>query len=130
MSTRERLAEFLKRLGKGQKVQKIKALNSGIGNIGAMHGDIHNDNGGKDRAILEQAKNVQYSLDVLVSELEKFHNQVERKDAYLKEVLDKRDLRIDDLIEMIRIQNEAIISQNARIQERADRLMGVLESKM
>ncbi len=98
---------------KGHTVQKIGSISGEVkGVVGTVHGDYHS-NGGKDRAILEQEKNVQYSLDVLVSELQRFHDQLERKDAYLRELVDmghKREAeharRVDELVAVINKQQE------------------------
>lgn len=107
----------------GEKIQKIGSISGGaVGNIGEMHGDLHT-NGGKDRAIVEQEKNVQYSLDVLTSELQKFHEQLERKDVYIKEIIynndirhSEKDKRIEDLTtELIRITDKIIDVLNSKV---------------
>ncbi len=114
---------------KGRISQKIGPVSGGIGNIGEIHGDYNNNNGGKDRAIVEQEKNVQYSLDVLMMELQRYHAQLERKDVYLRELIEagyKRDAenarRIDELLSVITEQHRAA-------QARTDKLIDLLGVK-
>ncbi len=117
---------------RGVQQTNISGDNAGIGSIGQMSGgsvDIHH-NGGKDRAIVEQEKNVQYSLDVLTTELQKFHEQADRKDEYIREIVkasfernEEYVKRVDDLIKLI-------VAQDQRIQARADRMFDIMEKKL
>ncbi len=108
---------------KGKSVQKIGSISGEVnGVVGNVHGDYHS-NGGKDRAIIEQEKNVQYSLDVLTSELQRFHEQLERKDVYIRELIYNNDLRhsekdrrIEDLTtELIKITDKVIDLLNKKL---------------
>lgn len=112
----------------GRTAQKVRRVGHVKGVVGAMHGNIQNfDNGGKDRAIQGLEKSTESIFSLLLKELKSYHEQEERKDNYLREVVrksfernEKKDIMIMRLIEMV-------ISQDARIQDRADRLFNLVE---
>lgn len=95
---------------------------SGGSVVGEIHGDYHS-NGGKDRAIVEQEKNVQYSLDVLTMELHRYHEQLERKDVYIKEIIYNYDMRCAEKDKLI----EDLARELAKI---SDKIIDMLNAKM
>ena len=107
---------------------------NGSGNIvGQIHGDIHTD-GGKDAAIAALHEKSGDCLEVLRDELNQFHAKLERKDAYIREILSdsfarnqENMQRIDKLINMIALQNDKMHDHVGRIQEQNDRLFVLLE---
>ncbi len=107
---------------KGKSVQKIGTISGEVnGVVGTVHGD-YNSNGGKDRAIIEQEKNVQYSLDVLTSELQKFHDQLERKDVYIRELIHNNDLRHSE-------KDKRIEDLTAEVIKMADKIIEMVNKK-
>jgi hypothetical protein len=137
---------------KGINVQKmgdvsINNSGNGVGQIGQNNGGnitITTNNGSKDKVIEQQDEQVKKSYDTLVDQLNRFHETMSSKEEYAQ----KQDLYIASIIknsyirnernmqridETIRQQNEIIKMmgiQNEKTQERADRLLTLLENSL
>lgn len=113
---------------KGRTAQKVRRVGDVKGVVGAMYGDVKNyGNGGKDIAIQELGKNAQDTHNMLLHELQQYHDQLERKDNYIREVVKKSFSRNEEKDHIIMKLIEVLISQDARIQDRADRLFSLIE---
>lgn len=124
------MAENVKKksLTAARAVQKMGRVRDVKGVVGVMHGDVKNyDNGGKDRAILELEKISNDTLKVLLQELQSYHANMERKEDYIREVVRKSFERNEEKDRMIMKLIDAVMAQDARIQERADRLFALVE---
>jgi plasmid maintenance system antidote protein VapI len=131
---------------KGNNTQQIKDISDNRGFIGQMHGGnntFHTDEG-KDKVIEIQGGQVKDILNLLYKELTKFHDKLERKDNYITEIVKKSYNRNEEnmkrLDENIRLITEnsrqmgdlihIIALQNEKIQQRADKLMDILDRKL
>lgn len=121
-----------------------------IGVVGQVHGDFHNDTG-KDKVIETQEQQIFRMFEAFMEELRGFHGYIQRQDDYIKRQDDHLDSivkksylrnernmeRMDGMIDqqntLIGQQNELIKiidRQNQKVQERADRLLDLLEKKL
>jgi transcriptional antiterminator len=113
--------------------------------IGEMSGGIfHHSDEGKNQVIEKQEQQILQIFETFLTELRQFHEYIVRQDDYIKKqddhlnnIVSKSYLRnernmerIDKLIEqqnsLLKILNE----QNEKTQDRADRLLALLEKKM
>lgn len=125
-------------MAKGRKKKKMALCGcntSGIGRIERVSGgsvSVHNDR----EAAKIQGNRADNILELLYNELHEFHNKLERKDMEIETIVsncynrnEAQMERIDKLISIIVSQNETIIKQDKKNQERADALMQALENK-
>jgi heme-degrading monooxygenase HmoA len=112
-----------------------------IGNKEINH--IHPDEG-KDMVIEKQEQQVEYMFKTLLEELRGFHGISERRDEYVKKqdeyiariikhsyLRNEENMkRIDKLIEQQNTLIQMFALQNEKTQDRADRLLVLLEKKM
>jgi transcriptional regulator with XRE-family HTH domain len=130
--------------------QKIGTIHSNHGVVAQVGGDFHND-AGKDQLIDEQKKEVGLMFETLLAELHGFHDiskrrdeYVTKQDAYIADIvkhsylrnqanmerIDANMCRIDKLIEQQNTLIAMIDRQGEKTQERADRLLDLLEKKL
>lgn len=88
-------------------VQNFGDINDNSGFVGMAGGDVHN-NAGRDRTANEQKK----QLDVLIGEVQRFNDQLERKDVCIKEMVGIID------------------RQNQKMLEYSDRMLSLLEKNL
>jgi hypothetical protein len=124
------------------------------GNADSVTGDkheTHHHNGGKDIAIDELQNKDRQMLQTLIDQLDRFHHVGERRDDYVQKqdewitriikqsyLRNKENMeRIDKMYEQQSVvlgqQNkliELIVEQNKKTQDRADRLLTLLENKL
>jgi hypothetical protein len=135
--------EMLRPLTINQQKSHIEGCNGGIGQVAGGHVEIHHDEG-KDKFIEKQEEQVSKSYLILCEELKQFHHELERKDEYLKSIVAKsfhrNEQNLERIDQSIRIINEntsqmseiikIIALQNEKIQDRADKLMEILNRKL
>jgi enamine deaminase RidA (YjgF/YER057c/UK114 family) len=137
---------------KGKNVQKIEKIEDNHGIVGHVAGGVNiHHNEGKDEVIEEQKKEVTKMFEALLEELHGFHavskrrdDYVVKQDAYIASIIKHSYLRneenmkrMDKLFEqqniLIQQQNNLISlvdRQNQKVEERADRLLDILEKKL
>lgn len=136
--------EMLKK-GSIQKAGDIDARgNRGFaGNMSGGVYTLHNDEG-KDKVIEKQEQQVLHMFEAFMVELRGFHEYTQRQDDHLDNIVKKSYLRnernmerIDKLFEqqknLIEQQNsliQLISNQNERTQQRADKMIDLLEKKL
>lgn len=124
--------------------QTMGDVHSNRGFVGQMHGGTFNNNGGIDRVIEKQEKEVSQMFETLLSELHSFHEISKRRDEYVvkqdeyissivkhsflrnRENMERIDKLVEQQNDLIRVMAE----QNKRTQEQADRLLDLLEKKL
>lgn len=112
--------------------------------VGQMHGGTFNQDAGKDQVIEKQEKEVSQMFSTFTSELNDFHainkrrdEYMEKQDAYIASIIKHSYLRnrenmerIDKLAEQQTELIQMVAEQNRRMQDRADRLLDILEKKI
>lgn len=127
---------------KGKNNVNVSGGTSGI--TGVMTGGtiVHND--GTDRVIEKQEQQVAHMFEAFMVELRGFHeyilrqdDQIKHQDDHLNEIVKHSYLRNERNMERFDTQfaqqNELIrmvVEQNKRTQDRADRLLDILEKKL
>lgn len=128
---------------KSQSIHNSGTINAQNGVVGQVHGDFHSD-AGKDKLIETQEQQVLRMFEAFMVELREFHGYIQRQDDYIK----RQDEHLDNIVNKSYLRNERnmermdkdrerldiliqiIDRQNQKVQDRADRLLDLLEKKL
>jgi hypothetical protein len=109
----------------------VGGYNSGSGNtnIGAVNGGIVHNGRNKDKVIDELKKERGRSYAMLCDELKTFHEKLNRKDDYIRGIVEKSFERNEEQMRRIDALIEVVSSQSRKVQEANDKLLSALLEK-